>query len=348
MLDLMVTPADFVALVNELGRKRRIIGPVARGDRYFYEEVGDAARLELGFSYAVYGPKSFLFPAVETLFRFEADNGSFTAEPVYDDRPAAFVGVHPCDLHAIRLLDRVFAQDRRDEHYLRRRGATMIIGIDCARPCNEGVFCADMKCHQADEGFDVMLLPLSDGDGNRRWGLKFGSAAGREWLTYSRRCTAPTAADERAAETFLRAKAAAFPRALTTRVERLPELLERSYDSLLWEATARRCYSCGSCNLTCPTCYCFDMSDSLDLSLTSGVRQRLWDGCQLPGFALVAGNHNFRPRAAQRLRHRIFRKAKWIRERTGVAGCVGCGRCDRACTAKISAVEIYNQLAELD
>lgn len=348
MLDLMVTPADFVTLVNELGRKRRIIGPMARGDRYFYEEVDDAARLALNFDYAVYGPKSFLFPPVETLFRFEQDNGSFTAEPVFDDRPRAFVGVHPCDIHAIRVLDRVFTQDRRDEHYLARRARTLIIGIDCARPCAEGVFCADMKCHQADEGFDVMLLPLGDGDDNRRWGVKFGSPVGREWLTYSRRCTAPTAADERAAETFLRAKAAAFPRVLTTRVERLPELLEHSYDSLLWEATARRCYSCGSCNLTCPTCYCFDVCDALDLTLTSGTRQRLWDGCQLPGFALVAGNHNFRPRAAQRLRHRIFRKGKWIRERTGLAGCVGCARCNRACTAKISTVEIYNQLAELE
>jgi formate hydrogenlyase subunit 6/NADH:ubiquinone oxidoreductase subunit I len=59
----------------------------------------------------------------------------------------------------------------------------------------------------------------------------------------------------------------------------------------------------------------------------------------------VAGA-GFRAKAASRLRHRIYRKAKWIKEREGIAGCVGCARCDRACTAHINSVEIYNQLAE--
>jgi hypothetical protein len=114
----------------------------------------------------------------------------------------------------------------------------------------------------------------------------------------------------------------------------------------LWEATARRCYSCASCNLSCPTCYCFDVEDELDMTLAAGARRRTWDGCQLKNFAVVAGNHNFRAKAASRLRHRIYRKALWIEQRSRAPGCVGCARCDRACTAKINSVEIYNQLAE--
>ena len=155
-----------------------------------------------------------------------------------------------------------------------------------------------------------------------------------------------TAGDERAFDQYQRSKIAAFPREIRTAGEELPSLLDRSYDSLLWEATARRCYSCGSCNLSCPTCYCFNIFDDVNMTLVGGERKREWDGCQLPKFAEVAGPHNFRPKAASRLRHRIYRKAKWIREQTGMAGCVGCARCDRACTAKINSVEIYNQLAE--
>jgi len=75
---------------------------------------------------------------------------------------------------------------------------------------------------------------------------------------------------------------------------------------------------------------------------------RTWDGCQLKTFAVVAGAHNFRSKTASRLRHRIYRKGKWVKEREGIPGCVGCARCDRACTAKISSVEIYNQLAEAE
>jgi Fe-S-cluster-containing hydrogenase component 2 len=127
---------------------------------------------------------------------------------------------------------------------------------------------------------------------------------------------------------------------------RAAALAERSYRSPVWESEAQRCYSCGSCNLVCPTCYCFDIQDENDLPVDTGVRERCWDACMLRDFALVAGNHNFRPQAAQRLRHRVLRKMAWIEGRTGLAGCVGCGRCDRACTARISIVEIMKRLAQ--
>ena len=50
----------------------------------------------------------------------------------------------------------------------------------------------------------------------------------------------------------------------------MADLLAKSYDSLLWQATAARCYSCGSCNLVCPTCYCFEMVEQNDLPPSSG------------------------------------------------------------------------------
>jgi len=357
MLDRIITHSDLRALVDELARKRRIFGPVARSVpeadppvRYFYEEMDSAEDLDLGFTYCVYSPKRFLMPPVETLFTFAKQEGRFTTAAMADDRPSAIVGVHPCDLHAIRLLDTVFSKNHRDEHYLSRRANTLLVGVDCATPCTEGVFCKDTGTNEAQEGCDVMLYPLSGQDSEAedqgRYGVVFGTTEGREWLLYSRRCSVPSAADERMFEQYQAAKTAAFPRQLKTPFEEMPELLRRSYDSLLWEATGRRCYSCGSCNLSCPTCYCFDIHDETELGTDSGARLRDWDGCHLPNFALVAGDHNFRPQAASRLRHRIFRKGAWIREQNEVTGCVGCARCDRACTAKINSVEIYNQLAE--
>lgn len=374
MLNAIVREDDFLTLVEDLTRKRRIIGPVQRDGHFFYEPVEHAAQLDLGFTYCVQSPKRYFFPPRETLFSYSRRRGAFEASPRFDPRPTAIIGVHPCDLHATRLLDHVFAADPRDDHYMTRRENTLMVGIDCAQPCTAGVFCSDMHANEIAEGFDVMLYPLDRADpAARRYGVVFGSGAGRDWLVYSKRCTFPSTADERAFEQYRASKTAAFPRALKTPMEELPNLLDRSYDSLLWEATARRCYSCGSCNLTCPTCYCFNMFDELEFRppasdssdaaarapssaraderdvpevMAGGTRQREWDGCQLREFANTAGAHNFRPKAAQRLRHRIYRKAKWIRDRTGIAGCTGCARCDRACTAKINSVEIYNQLAE--
>ncbi len=347
MLDRMLNHADLIDMLGELARKRRLVGPVRRENRFLYEEVTDPRQLDLAFNYCVYGPRAFLFPAVETLFTFERENGTFRAKAMLDDRPLALVGVHPCDLHAIALLDHVFGQEHPDEHYLTRRRHTFIIGIDCTQPCTEGVFCADMECHHAESGFDLMLCPLKGENGDLpRYGVIFGTAEGRQWVLYGRCSEVPTLEDERAFDRAQREKEAAFPTRIKTPAAELSALLDRSYDSLLWEATARRCYSCGSCNLSCPTCYCFNILDELNLGGTSGARRREWDGCQIKNFATVAGPHNFRPKAASRLRHRIYRKAKWIREKTGLPGCVGCARCDRACTAKINSVEIYNQLAE--
>ena len=44
-------------------------------------------------------------------------------------------------------------------------------------------------------------------------------------------------------------------------------------------------------------------------------------------FATVAGGHDFRRSRAARLRHRFSHKFKYQPESTGLAGCVGCGRC---------------------
>lgn len=358
MLDGVMRQADLLERINALGRTRRLIGPVARAVpgatppiRYFYERVEHAEQLDLAFTYCTYSPKPYLFPPVETLFQFERRKNSFVATPRIEAAPTALVGVHPCDLHAIELLDHVFGQAPRDEHYLARRRETFLVGIDCPHPCTDGVFCKSMDCHAAEHGFDVMLYPLapSQEDGAGTWAVVIGTEAGRAWLAAGDAESAlrpASVADEARFERYRAEKEQAFPDALVTPGDELPALLDRSYDSLLWQATAQRCYSCGSCNLVCPTCYCFDMKDECAVDSASGRRIRTWDGCHLPDFALVAGGHNFRGKPAERLRHRIYRKAKWIRERTGLPGCVGCARCDRACTAKISSVEIFNQLAE--
>jgi formate hydrogenlyase subunit 6/NADH:ubiquinone oxidoreductase subunit I len=347
MLDRILLRGNLLELVNTLAPSRRIIGPVRRETHFVYEAVRRAEQLDLDFNYCVFGPKACLFPPRETLFTFRHGDGTFVTQAKYDTTPLALVGVHPCDVNAIRLLDRVFSGSQPDEHYLARRRNTLIIGVDCPQPCTEGVFCKDMKANDAAEGFDLMCYPLARlDDGDVRYGVIFGTPAGRELVLYARKGEPPGVEDERAFDRYRARKQTNFPRVLPHDVDALPALLDRSYDSLLWEATARRCYSCGSCNLSCPTCYCFNVHDDLDLSLDSGRRSREWDGCQLRDFALVAGGHNFRPKAAARLRHRIYRKAKWILEREGLPGCVGCARCDRACTARIHSVDIYRQLAE--
>jgi ferredoxin len=127
-----------------------------------------------------------------------------------------------------------------------------------------------------------------------------------------------------------------------------PDLLKKSYDHPVWEEKSQRCFSCGSCNLVCPTCYCFDVHEDVNWDMEHGERKRSWDGCMLRDFATVAGGHNFRKKKVDRYRHRYYRKGEYVPDKIGgEIACVGCGRCIGACVAKIAnPVEIFNRLAE--
>ena len=127
----------------------------------------------------------------------------------------------------------------------------------------------------------------------------------------------------------------------------LPRLLRRSFEHGIWAEQARKCLSCGSCNLVCPTCYCFDVKDDVDISLKTGNRYRTWDGCVLEDFAKVAGDENFREERLQRYRHRFYRKGMYLYDKYGQIACVGCGRCASACLPDIAdPIAVYNALKE--
>jgi len=98
--------------------------------------------------------------------------------------------------------------------------------------------------------------------------------------------------------------------------------------------------------MVCPTCVCFDVRDRVELDLKKGERYRTWDSCMFDAFDKVASGENFRPTGTDRLRHRLYRKGKYMLERWGELGCVGCGRCVHACLVDIaSPVYAYNRLA---
>ena len=42
----------------------------------------------------------------------------------------------------------------------------------------------------------------------------------------------------------------------------------------------------------------------------------------------------------------MFRKGKYVNDRTGKLGCVGCGRCIQHCVAKISILEAFQQIGD--
>lgn len=343
MLPRVVGKDEFLAFLNTLTDQYAVCGPVLKEttrdgvEKFVFDEVADASRLRLDYNTTVLSPRKYFLPQRESLLAFDRQGQS--SEPIVDDKQRVLVGTHPCDTYATWLLDEVFSTNVADPNYLSRRDRAIIIAQDCDQPCDEYSFCHDMGTNTVDSGFDLMLTDIGDA-----WFIEIGTERGRDLIDRPEFRKAHGDDFARRQE-FLERKQSAFHKRIPVDTKYLPEILEDSYDSLVWEAIGRRCFSCGSCNLVCPTCYCFDITDKLDIDGTHGKRERVVDSCQLDEFAEVAGGENFREERSSRLRHRFFRKGKYIYEAFGRKGCVGCGRCDRNCVAKINSVETYTQIA---
>ncbi|MBL7065215.1 MAG: 4Fe-4S dicluster domain-containing protein [Anaerolineae bacterium] len=325
-------------LVNALMADYQVIGPQAKGPQFAFGPITDPAPLRLDYNTTILPPKKVLQPPRERLATFTVQDEP-QVEPVIEARPTVLLGVHTCDLRAIRLLDEAFSQDYPDAHYLERRRQTVIVSLECLEPCDEHSFCKSMGTLTADEGYDLHLTDLGPA-----YAVDVATEAGEQLL--SRYGTAPKAtdADVRRLNEVLSAKWPRFTYRLNFDAAELPALLSTAYDHPLWDELGERCFACGSCTNVCPTCYCFNVFDEVNMALTEGERMRQWDSCQLDEFARVAGGENFREARSARQRHRFMRKGKYIYEKFGELGCVGCGRCIRTCVANISIVDGFNAI----
>ncbi len=325
------------------------MGPKERRDQpgfYYFDwiesrdaELKRLARLLAdGYGATTIPPKTAFFPTREPLFRFATD-GHVVPEKKEQEKDFLLVGVHPCDLAALSLLDRAYGYPPADGRWRQRRRLATIVGIDCLP--DDYCFCTSMGTSASRDGCDLFLTPIDGG-----FLAEVHSSKGQELLQGTHTEEAREK-DLLAGEDFLGKKIAATGPRLQTGLEEFAEILEKTDLSDVWERTAQRCYSCGSCNTTCPTCFCFDMEDSLESNLTSGVRYRSWGSCQLLDFALIAGGTNTRDIRCQRVAHRWHRKFLYLQRQFDRPYCTGCGRCSRACTADINIVDVCNELIKL-
>jgi sulfhydrogenase subunit beta (sulfur reductase) len=327
--------------IDHLSQRFRIIAPRSEAGVTTFEVLRPGERPDLEYATTLLSPKKAFLPPKETLIKFESNLDRDQLKPVLDDTPTVLMGVHTCDLHAIGLLDRVFASGALDQHYQTRRENTTIVSLECLQPCSEHCFCKSMGTLGVPEQYDLHITDLGDD-----YALEIGSSAGLNllWDFFSFRDSKEQ--DYVKLDKVMSEKWSQFTYRLDADVTELSSLMSLSYENPLWEELGERCLSCGACNLVCPTCYCFDVHDEISLDLKTGVRLRTWDSCQLPRFATVAGGHNFRVQRGDRLRHRFMRKGKYLQESFGVVGCVGCGRCALACPVHITPIEVFNQLMQ--
>jgi ferredoxin len=320
-------------------KKEKVYGVQAKENRFVFAPLTKAENLRLDYDVTILPPKKYFLPQREALLKFNREKGF---ESVFDDQPFVLFGVHPYDMVAVSQIDKLFSDGQCDTHYTKRRENATIVACD-VQNASEDVFAGCMGTATVEDGFDILITKV-DSDYLVDIRTEKGEALAD---------TIKNAPDADDLSLKLRKLVWADnikllqKHKLNVGIDILPKLLGRSYENPIWEEKAKLCYSCGSCNLVCPTCYCFDVREDVEWNLQKGERYRVWDGCLLSEFAAVAGGHNFRRHRADRYRHRYYRKGKYVPEKIGEVACVGCGRCITACTANIAnPVEVYNKLVD--
>jgi sulfhydrogenase subunit beta (sulfur reductase) len=304
---------------------------------YVFDKMIDPSEVAWEYLRTIIPPKKYLHKPKEVMFNFDSENGF---QEVFEDaeQKRILFGLHPCDIHGIKILDVVFSNQYQDPYYMKRRQNTLIIGLSCMP--DEKCFCKSMHTDYTDDGFDLGLSDIGND-----FLVAVGTSRGDDLIAaHNHLFTDVEDQDSRKYLEFRKKRNQLFK--LELDIDDLPYILDLEHDSPVWDELGKRCLTCGNCSMVCPTCYCFNVHDELELDAKSGRRIKQWDACLFKDYALVAGGHNFREDRAERVRNRYYHKQFRMVEQYGKPSCVGCGRCINACPAGIDVVEVLTKVRE--
>ena len=260
----------------------------------------------------------------------------------------AVIGVRACDLAALARLDRTqLAGDHPDPAYSAARAGLFLVAVDCSHPAST-CFCESVgtgpRVDGDHHGADLVLTEFAEsperaGDGPVRYLVRACSERGRAVVDeLGLESAAPPTIDRvatvqhgtHATERSMRPDAATVVLADLVHAE--------------WESVADRCLTCGNCTAVCPTCFCTDVDDRVDLDGTAH-RDRVWDTCFSAEYSHL-GPGPVRSTPMARYRQWLTHKLGTWHDQFGESGCVGCGRCITWCPVGIDLTAEIGALAE--
>lgn len=241
---------DLDAFFESLKRLGKVQGPVSiGGSSYAFKEVCSPEEMDLTYTRTMIPPKKFFLKTEETIFEFDEEKAEFR-EPFEEEKIVIF-GIHPCDIYALKLLDRIYINETPDKYYINRRENAFLIGVSC-HP-DEHCFCKSTGTSYATDGFDLFLHELSDG-----YFVRIGSEKGYEIMKANKSLYREVEAGD--VEEFRSNEEKRLDEfKLELELTGLQDMLDLAYDSPVWKETADKCFGCGRCNLVCPTCRCYDV-----------------------------------------------------------------------------------------
>lgn len=334
-------PKDRIrGFLNQIAQKQQLIAPIQRDGLTLFQVVKSADSVVFDYLNPVIPPKNFFFPQSERMFRFNLKEPSLGIELEEGVPERVLFGARPCDVRAIRLLDKVFDAEYKDDYYLDKRDKTTIVALSC-NDCRHTCFCASFGISPGEaEGADLLLTDLGD-----RYLVEVQTEKGNALVSS---CAALFGEDDGSGSASKeKVIAAVLKKQLKVDLEGVKARLDNMFEHPIWAEESMRCMGCGTCTFICPTCHCFDIVDFNNES-SIGFRYRCADSCQFANFTRAAGGHQPRPTKMERVRQRFMHKLRYFVDRYGDFGCVGCGRCLEKCPVNLDIAQIINKVKEVD
>jgi sulfhydrogenase subunit beta (sulfur reductase) len=356
---ITMRPNDLQGLFTSLSHKGyRLLGPILKDGAIVYDDISSLSEMPRGWTEkqdaAIYrlkkrndeayfgytlGPQSwkkYLYPSSRRLFAAEKDKSGFKViEEKAKAEKLAFIGVRPCEISAIKVLDKVLENGPfKDNTYVKKRTNTFILAVNCAH-AGGTCFCVSTKTGpKATANFDLALTEVLNDD-RHVFVIEIGSDSGAEVVS-SISAKKSSANDIAAADKVSIEAAQKMGRSLD--ISGIKELINRNFDNPRWDNAAKRCLSCGNCTMVCPTCFCTSVQDVTDLSGKQAERWQNWDSCYMVDFSYIHGG-SIRPSVKARYRQWASHKMGYWLDQFDTLGCIGCGRCITWCPAAIDITE---------
>lgn len=334
----IIKKEDLNKWLAHLIKKARLYAPKKKENLFIFRPIKDISEITLKYIPTILPPKKYYYPQKEKLLRFKVRPFE-TARAIKAFEEYILFAVHTCDIAGIQCMDVVFREGPEDPNYLNRKDKMTIIGIECLEYCDKYANCTSMGNHEPRGGYDLMMVDLGE-----KFILHINSEKGERLIHGLSYIKEADAKDMLNLERVREAKKKIFKEEFNASLLKVYQAFDKHFASGVWQDVGKRCVACGNCTNVCPTCYCFDALDEVELSLNQGIRYRIWNSCQMEDFAKVAGGEDFRKGRDGRQRHRYYRKFKYPVDKFNRYFCTGCGRCTRTCMAQISLVETVNSL----
>jgi len=310
--------------IEALKAKGEVIAPKYCGLDLLYLPIEKASEIDLS-KIPLDTPKTYVFPITEKVLEVKGTDIMSTIK----SKKLVLFGIRPCDVAALRCFREFFSDYSKEEKFvdpyvMDKMEKLITVAYNCPEP-NEHCFCVAMGTGPTvTSGFDLALTDLGDS-----YLVEVGNDKGEEIV---QKLGLPAASFEDLAKKDEISKSCTQKMNIDFKISGIEKVIDKKINAVA-ESYGEKCIACGGCNFFCPTCSCFNVSDSVEE--TSIVRERFWDSCLLRGFTWLAGAGFERETLESRMKQRLMHKLVYTKEQYGLYSCTGCGRCSHVCPSYI-------------